>query len=880
MNAGPLVSVILPVYNGELFVAQTVESALQQTYRNLEIIIVNDGSTDQTGSVVHALAERDPRIRVFHQPNCGVARARNLGLAEARGEYVAPLDGDDLWEPHKIEQQVRLMEQGGEAVGLVYCWWVWIDQKGRILDRSPSWEIEGDASDLLLQVNFTGNASVPLYRRRCLQAVGGYDESMERHGGRGCEDWDVALKVAARSKVAVAKQLLVGYRRLPDSMSTQCEVMWRSQQLLTRGAIERNPDVDRHLLQRSSDQFAMYVAGVLFRCGDYVRSARWALRAWRTGLLFHVLPYALLALFKRVFLSGRSSAGTMRPGQALDQAKIAPPLIPYDRMYAQNEPPQGSGILRSAAVQALVLILASAFIAALHWDNDGLGFQGDSPRHAMNGLFWYDLATAGTTDVIGFATRYYARYPVINPVSYPPLFYLLEGAAFRIFGPVPQAAKALVLLFGLMAGGFSIAWARRWLGPAYGWAGVCMAFLPGIVVWSNAVMLNVPTLALGMAGLYYVRSWIESGAVRQAVAGSLFGFAAFLTYFPGGIAFVVAAAWAIFLRHGRHPGRLPVAPLSLALVSLIPILLALMIAPAFVQRNLPAWSNFSHSDKLLFYPVNLRDVVGTLPLVMGLLGVVLGMRSKIWRRETQFVVLWILLPLAVFTLLPAKDTRYVLIVAPAFLMASAIGISSLAGYLRLHSVLWQVAFLAGVLASGAWSASRIPILEKSGFRVVAAYLRTHAPEDAVLYDGYHDGLFGFYLRASDPDFRRRLVLGQQVLYRYGPAETFEWVDALKHSQGSDSVHEIVRTLRTESGCRWLAIEIGSSSEWAAGQRLLRQAVTGSEFELVKSFPVNAWNARRVDLYRQRGPVQPVSRVDLNMPSLGSRSYRGVLPITR
>jgi hypothetical protein len=87
-------------------------------------------------------------------------------------------------------------------------------------------------------------------------------------------------------------------------------------------------------------------------------------------------------------------------------------------------------------------------------------------------------------------------------------------------------------------------------------------------------------------------------------------------------------------------------------------------------------------------------------------------------------------------------------------------------------------------------------------------------------------------------------------------------------------------LRTESGCRWLAIEIGSSSEWAAGQRLLRQAVTGSEFELVKSFPVNAWNARRVDLYRQRGPVQPVSRVDLNMPSLGSRSYRGVLPITR
>lgn len=312
----PLVSVILPVYNGESFVGQAIESALSQTWRNLEIIVVDDGSTDQTLSVLEVYAARDPRVRITRQPNGGVARARNRGLAEARGEFIAPLDADDLWEPTKIEQQVRRMIEAGAQTGLVYCWWVWIDETGTVLDRSPRWRVEGDVVETLLQVNCTGNASVPLYRRRCIEQAGGYDETLEEQNARGCEDWDIALKVAALCRVAVVPALLVGYRRLPQSMSTQSDAMWKSQSLVTDALYRRNSDLSTALLRRSADQFALYIASVSFRTGAYGSAILWTLRAWHSGLLFRVLPWLCLVLAKCLIRRVRRPREIMRPARA------------------------------------------------------------------------------------------------------------------------------------------------------------------------------------------------------------------------------------------------------------------------------------------------------------------------------------------------------------------------------------------------------------------------------------------------------------------------------------------------------------------------------------------------------------------------------------
>jgi glycosyltransferase involved in cell wall biosynthesis len=344
----PLVSVILPVYNGEASIGETLESALSQTYRNLEIIVIDDGSTDRTLAIVEARAARDARVKIIRQANGGVARARNQALQAARGEFVAPLDADDLWDPAKIELQVARMLEAGNETGLVYCWWVWIDGNGGVLDRSPRWQVEGDALGMLFQVNYTGSASVPLYRRCCLDQIGGYDEKLEAENGRGCEDWDIALKVAERARVAVVPAMLVGYRRRPDSMSTCLPMMWRSRCLVIAALRQRQPGLTAASLQRSADQFALYLAGVSFWSGHYFRAVRWGLRAWRSGLMFHVLPYVARVFARRLALRRSKHAVVMVPGLSLDTRRIPEPLIPYDRIYGNVAPKKDS--LRGAHV--------------------------------------------------------------------------------------------------------------------------------------------------------------------------------------------------------------------------------------------------------------------------------------------------------------------------------------------------------------------------------------------------------------------------------------------------------------------------------------------------------------------------------------------------
>jgi glycosyltransferase involved in cell wall biosynthesis len=336
MTTEPLVSIVLPVYNGESHVGGTLDSALGQTYRHIEVLVVDDGSRDRTLDIVQARATDDSRVRVITQTNHGVAAARNTAVAAARGEFVAPLDADDVWDPTKIERQVRRMIEVGETTGLVYCWWISIDVDGAILDSSPRWRIEGHASEMLLQVNYTGNASVPLFRRRYLEQAGGYDVTLHERDGQGAEDWDLALKVAERSRVAVVPSLLVGYRRRQDSMSSRSDRMWRSHNLVMNAARKRRPELGRALIRRSGDQFALYLAGASFWSGAYWQAIGWGMRAARSSLAFQVLPYAIRLVTKRLLATPRPGQPVVRPGAPFSSWEMPPPLIPYDRIYQRT----------------------------------------------------------------------------------------------------------------------------------------------------------------------------------------------------------------------------------------------------------------------------------------------------------------------------------------------------------------------------------------------------------------------------------------------------------------------------------------------------------------------------------------------------------------
>ena len=124
------VSVIIPAYNRAHYIREAIESALQQSHRPLEIIVVDDGSTDETPQILATYSEP---VRVFRQVNQGVAAARNLGVSHARGEYVAFLDSDDLWHPEKLEKQIERFEADPE-LGLVHCGMETFNDAGEVLE--------------------------------------------------------------------------------------------------------------------------------------------------------------------------------------------------------------------------------------------------------------------------------------------------------------------------------------------------------------------------------------------------------------------------------------------------------------------------------------------------------------------------------------------------------------------------------------------------------------------------------------------------------------------------------------------------------------------------------------------------------------------------
>ncbi|MEM9237384.1 MAG: glycosyltransferase family A protein, partial [Verrucomicrobiota bacterium] len=192
----PLVSVIVPAFNAESKLPAALDSVLAQTEVSWECLVIDDGSTDGTAGIVRNYEAKDSRFRLIQQENLGVGAARNSGLAQAKGEFIAPLDADDRWLPEKLEKQVKRMEEEGPDCGLVYCWSNRIDDQGAFMWRCRPFEAEGEVFDALLMWNFVGNASVPLYRASVLAGIRPYLTRVEQGGVQGCEDWELSLRMA------------------------------------------------------------------------------------------------------------------------------------------------------------------------------------------------------------------------------------------------------------------------------------------------------------------------------------------------------------------------------------------------------------------------------------------------------------------------------------------------------------------------------------------------------------------------------------------------------------------------------------------------------------------------------------------------------------
>ncbi len=195
-------SVVIPTYNGVRYLAESIESALAQTYRPIEILVIDDGSTDgETRQVIESYG--DP-VRYIRQENAGTAAARNTGVANAKGEFVALLDHDDLWVPEKLERQMPAFK-GAPRLGVAYAAIEFFDaDSGRVTSHYfPGGKLDFHA--------LLGHQVLPIqtviFRRSVLEEIGPFDITL-----RGTDDWDMGIRIAARYEIVGIPETLARVR--------------------------------------------------------------------------------------------------------------------------------------------------------------------------------------------------------------------------------------------------------------------------------------------------------------------------------------------------------------------------------------------------------------------------------------------------------------------------------------------------------------------------------------------------------------------------------------------------------------------------------------------------------------------------------------------
>jgi glycosyltransferase involved in cell wall biosynthesis len=208
----PIVSAVIPAYNGERFLRQAIDSALAQTYPSIEVIVIDDGSTDGTPEILSGYGRS---IRVFRQENAGQAAARNFGIARSAGQWIAFLDQDDLWDPRKIETQLSMAQ---DVDALICSDAQVIDGTGTVLRTRMVSENASPSPTLRdLIVSNTVMAVTVLARREAVEAVGGFDPTNRL----GTEDFQLWLRLAARGyRFRFLNQVLASYRWHGDNMSS------------------------------------------------------------------------------------------------------------------------------------------------------------------------------------------------------------------------------------------------------------------------------------------------------------------------------------------------------------------------------------------------------------------------------------------------------------------------------------------------------------------------------------------------------------------------------------------------------------------------------------------------------------------------------------
>ncbi len=286
----PRLSVVVPSFNTARFIGDTVASLLGQTMADLEVIVVDDGSTDD--SVQRLLAIDDERLTLVRQANRGLAGARNTGIILARAPFIGLCDSDDVWHARKAELHLERMKHAPD-VGITFSLSTYLEENG-----APTGQILGTTCAeptlrQLLRRNHLGNGSTAIVRRACFEQVGLFDESL-----RSVEDWEIWIRIAARTPfrfVRIAAPL-TGYRMRPDSLMQSYETYLQCARSAVARFAENVPGFAARHAQRAYAETLRIASRKSYAAGNVTASRRYLLEALRRSPAILVQDSRALAM--------------------------------------------------------------------------------------------------------------------------------------------------------------------------------------------------------------------------------------------------------------------------------------------------------------------------------------------------------------------------------------------------------------------------------------------------------------------------------------------------------------------------------------------------------------------------------------------------------
>jgi len=270
MKENPTVTVIIPTYNRAHLVCRAIQIVLNQTYKDFELIIVDDGSTDNTEDIIKEFKKKDERIKyIRHKKNKGGSAARNTGIKAAKGEYIAFQDSDDEWLPEKLKKQMEIFKNTSSKIGVVYTgFWRIKDNKKTYIPQSWVKQKNGNIYSEILKGNFVGTPTI-LTKKKCFKKVGSFDERLPQ-----LQDWELVIRLSKYYNFKCIDEPLLTSYYTTDSISANHKALIEALELIL---VKHYKNFNNYKEILSRHYFAL--GKELYLDGDLINGRRYFIKA-------------------------------------------------------------------------------------------------------------------------------------------------------------------------------------------------------------------------------------------------------------------------------------------------------------------------------------------------------------------------------------------------------------------------------------------------------------------------------------------------------------------------------------------------------------------------------------------------------------------------